>query len=112
MVAAPRFRDRHRQPRGAFVLTLTDNASTAVRDLTSRAGLPDSGGLRIAESEQQLGSFELALVPEAVPGDEVIDAAGATVFVSQQTSTLLADLTLDADPAATGNPGFTLAPQG
>lgn len=94
------------------MLTLTENASSAVRDLTSRAGLPDSGGLRIAESEQQLGSFELALVPEAVPGDEVIDSGGATVFVSEQTSTLLSDLTLDADPSATGSPGFTLAPQG
>lgn len=94
------------------MLTLTENASSAVRDLTSRAGLPESGGLRIAESEQQLGSFELALVPEAAPGDEVIDSAGATVFVSEQTSTLLSDLTLDADPSAAGSPGFTLAPQG
>jgi Fe-S cluster assembly iron-binding protein IscA len=94
------------------VLTLTENASTVVRDLTTRAGLPDSGGLRIAESEQQLGSFELALVPEAVPGDEVIGGTdGATVFVPQQTATVLADLTLDADPSATGSPGFTLAPQ-
>jgi Fe-S cluster assembly iron-binding protein IscA len=93
------------------VLTLTENASTAVRDLTSRAGLPESGGLRIAESQQQLGSFELALVPEAVPGDEVIASDGATVFVPQETATVLADLTLDADPSATGSPGFTLAPQ-
>jgi Fe-S cluster assembly iron-binding protein IscA len=93
------------------VLTLTENASTAVRDLTSRAGLPESGGLRIAESQQQLGSFELALVPEAVPGDEVIASDGATVFVPQETATVLADLTLDADPSASGSPGFTLAPQ-
>ncbi|GEL45992.1 adhesin [Cellulomonas hominis] len=93
------------------MLTLTENASTAVRDLTSRAGLPESGGLRIAESQQQLGSFELALVPEAVPGDEVIASDGATVFVPQETATVLADLTLDADPSATGSPGFTLAPQ-
>nr|WP_210737559.1 adhesin [Cellulomonas hominis] len=90
---------------------MTENASTAVRDLTSRAGLPESGGLRIAESQQQLGSFELALVPEAVPGDEVIASDGATVFVPQETATVLADLTLDADPSATGSPGFTLAPQ-
>ncbi|HEY0216039.1 MAG TPA: adhesin [Cellulomonas sp.] len=94
------------------MLTLTDNASTAVRDLTTRAGLPDSGGLRIAESEQQLGSFELALVPEAVPGDDVIDRDGATVFVSSGTSAALADLELDADPSPESGPGFTLAPQG
>lgn len=93
------------------MLTLTENASTAVRDLTARAGLPETGGLRIAESSQQLGSFDLALVPEAVPGDEVIDSDGATVFVSPGTSSALADLTLDADPTEAGNPGFTLAPQ-
>lgn len=93
------------------MLTLTENASTAVRDLTTRAGLPDSGGLRIAESPQN-GSFELALVPEAAPGDDVVDAGGATVFVSSGTSAALADLQLDADPTVTGGPGFTLTPQG
>ncbi|VTR75450.1 MULTISPECIES: adhesin [Cellulomonas] len=94
------------------MLTVTENASTAVRDLTTRAGLPESGGLRIAESEQQLGAFDLALVPEAVPGDEVIATEGATVFVPPTTAEALADLTLDADPATgTGGPAFTLAPR-
>jgi iron-sulfur cluster assembly protein len=93
------------------VLTVTENASTAVRDLSERAGLPGSGGLRIAESEQQAGSFELALVPEAAPGDDVIDADGATVFVSSATSPALSDLQLDADPTVAGGPGFTLTPQ-
>jgi iron-sulfur cluster assembly protein len=93
------------------VLTVTENASTAVRDLAERAGLPESGGLRIATSQQQSGSFELALVPEAAPGDDVIDRDGATVFVAAPASAALADLELDADPTVADGPGFLLAPQ-
>ncbi len=92
------------------MLTLTDNATTAVRDLTTRAGLPDTAGLRIAESTQQAGSFELALVTEPVPGDDVIEADGVTVFVDPSTAETLAGLQLDAQLAEEG-PGFTLAPQ-
>ncbi len=92
------------------MLTLTDNARTVVRDLSTRAGLPDSGGLRIAESSEQVGSFELALVAEAVPGDDVIDADGATVYVAPETSVVLTDQQLDADPEASGT-GFALVPQ-
>ncbi len=92
------------------MLTLTDNATTAVRDLTTRAGLPDTAGLRIAESSQQVGSFELALVTEPAPGDDVIEADGVTVFVDPSTTETLADLQLDAQ-LAEGGPGFTLTPQ-
>ncbi|GIG29060.1 adhesin [Cellulomonas marina] len=92
------------------MLTLTDNARTAVRDLTQSAGLPSSGGLRIAESDAGTGAFELALVPEAVPGDDVVGDAEATVFLSPVSSETLADLQLDTDPAA-GGAGFVLAPQ-
>ena len=45
------------------MLTLTDNARHAVQDIATRAGLPDDGGLRIAKSQQESGSFELSLVP-------------------------------------------------
>jgi len=31
------------------MLTLTDNARLAVQDIAARAGLPEEGGLRIAE---------------------------------------------------------------
>ena len=93
------------------MLTLTDNARHAVQDIANRAGLPQEGGLRIAESEQQVGSFELSLVPAPVDGDEVIEDEGARVFVEPTTSTVLADQQLDAAPAGDGT-GFMLAPQG
>jgi len=92
------------------MLALTDNARHAVKDIATRAGLPEEGGLRIAESQAQAGNFELSLVPAPVEGDEVIDAGGAHVFVEPATATILADQKLDAAPSPEGT-GFLLAPQ-
>ncbi|MCB7135223.1 HesB/IscA family protein [Cellulosimicrobium marinum] len=93
------------------MLTLTDNARTAVQDLTTQAGVPEGGGLRIAESTDQAGSFELALVPAPQPDDEVVENGEAKVFVEAQTVQTLSNLTLDTDPNAQG-PSFVLTPQG
>ena len=92
------------------MLALTENARHAVADIAARAGLPDEGGLRIAESQAQAGNFELSLVPAPVEGDEVIEADGARVFVEPTTATILADQKLDAAPSPDGT-GFLLAPQ-
>lgn len=93
------------------MLTLTENARTAVQDIAERAGLPEEGGLRIAPSATQDGSFELSLVAQAPAGDRVIDAEGAKVYVEEETSAVLADQTLDAVQSEEG-PGFLLAHQG
>lgn len=93
------------------MLILTDNARHAVQDIASRAGLPAEGGLRIAQSDQQSGSFELSLVPAPVEGDEVVEAEGTRVFVEPETSQVLADQQLDATASDEGT-GFLLAPQG
>ena len=91
------------------MLTLTENACTAVRTLTERAGLPDdTGGLRIAE--QDAGGFELALVAAPVPGDDVVADAGARVYVDPRTSQTLAQQQLDVEPSPSGS-SFTLSPQ-
>jgi len=91
------------------VLTLTESARTAVQTLTSKAGLPDdTGGLRIAQ--QETGGFELALVPEPVPGDDVVTDGTSRVYVDPEASLTLADQRLDVEPAATGT-AFTLGPQ-
>jgi len=91
------------------VLTLTESARTAVQTLTSKAGLPDdTGGLRIAQ--QETGGFELALVPEPFPGDDVVTDGTSRVYVDPEASLTLADQRLDVEPAATGT-AFTLGPQ-
>ena len=91
------------------MLTLTDSARTAVHTLTTNAGLPDeTGGLRIAQ--QETGGFELALVPEPLPGDDVVTDGDTRVYVDPQASVTLADQRLDVEPAAAGT-AFTLTPQ-
>jgi Fe-S cluster assembly iron-binding protein IscA len=93
------------------MLTLTENASTAVHDLTTSAGLPETGGLRIAESDAQSGGFELALVPAPAPEDEVVTAGEATVFLAPGASASLSDLRLDVDSATPESAAFALVPQ-
>lgn len=92
------------------MLTLTDNARHAVQDIATRAGLPEQGGLRIAQSSEQIGSFELSLVSEPIAGDALIDAEGAKVYIEPQTSAVLEDQQLDAAPTEDGT-GFLLAPR-
>ena len=93
----------------SLVLTLTDTARTAVHTLTTKAGLPDeTGGLRIAQ--QDAGGFELALVPEPLPGDDVVTDGSTRVYVDPEASVTLADQRLDVEPAPDGSM-FTLSPQ-
>lgn len=92
------------------MLTLTDNARTAVETLTARSGLPqESGGLRIAE--QDSGSFDLALVDGPAPGDGVVASGAARVYVDERTAVTLTDQRLDVETTGAGTT-FTLTPQG
>lgn len=92
------------------MLTLTENARTTVQDLTDTAGLPETGGLRIATSPSDQGGFDLALVAEPAPGDAVVEEGTVKVFLEPTAAELLADQTLDADPA-NASTSFTVLPQ-
>jgi iron-sulfur cluster assembly protein len=78
---------------GATLLTLTDQAQTAVRTMTQDPQAPESAGLRIAPGGE---GIELMLVAEPAPGDALIDDGGARVFVEPQAAELLDEQTLDA----------------
>jgi iron-sulfur cluster assembly protein len=75
------------------LLTLTDQAQTAVRTMTQDPQAPESAGLRIAPGDE---GIELMLVAEPAPGDALIDDGGARVFVEPQAAELLNEQTLDA----------------
>ena len=81
------------------VLTLTSNAAEAVKTIAEASPeLPNDSGLRIhAEptEEGQVG-FELDLVEQPGEGDQVIEEAGARVFVEPETVVYLEDKILDA----------------
>lgn len=92
------------------MLTLTDNARTAVEGLAAQAELPETGGLRIAESAAQQGNFELTLVREPHDDDQVIETGAARVFVASTTAPILEDQALDAEITDQGT-GFSLTPR-
>lgn len=92
------------------MLTLTENARTTVEELADNAGLPESGGLRIAVSPAQQGGFELALVTEPAPGDTVVDVGRTRIYLEPSARDALADQELDADPEGAAT-GFTVAPR-
>lgn len=93
------------------MLTLTDNAVTAIRALTSQPELPDESGLRIMAQGEEAPSFQLALAARPVEGDEVIESGGARVFVEHTAAAALSDKALDAEVDDQGGVAFSVAPQ-
>ncbi len=89
------------------MLTLTDQAVAAIRNLTTRPGLSEDAGLRIAPAD---GSGELALSladgPEA--GDRIIEEADVQVYVQPDAAAALEDKALDAQVSEDGEVSFVL----
>jgi Fe-S cluster assembly iron-binding protein IscA len=76
------------------MLTLTDNAATAIRDITSQDAVPPGSGLRIA-AEDGGDALVLSLAAQPFEGDEIVDSAGARLFLDRQAAALLNDKELD-----------------
>src|SRR5256885_16929760 len=81
------------------MLTRTEAAKDVVRDIVGDGGGPEGSGLRITAEPAGDGQAELemAVVPEPEDGDEVIDEAGARVFLEPAAASLLDDQVLDAE---------------
>src|SRR5688572_809502 len=73
-----------------LMLAVTDNAATAIRDITSQQEVPAGAGLRIAADTFE-GSLTLSLVAEPYEGDQVVDTAGARVFLDALAAEMLDD---------------------
>jgi len=93
------------------MLTLTENAVTAIRALTSQPEQAPDTGLRIMGQGQGAPPFQLALAEEPSEGDQVIEAGGARVYVSVDAAGALADKALDAQVDDQGGVAFTVSPQ-
>lgn len=92
------------------MLTLTDNAVSAIRTLTSQPDLPDETGLRIMTQSDE-GAFQLALAEAPMAGDQVVEDGGARVFVEPTAAAVLADKALDAQVNEQGDLAFRIASQ-
>lgn len=91
------------------MLTLTDSAVTAIRNLTAQPELPDETGLRIMSQEQGGPAFQVTLAENPVDGDQVIETEGARVFLEPGAAVALDDKSLDAQVDDEGTVAFTLA---
>lgn len=92
------------------MLTLTDNAVSVIRNLTDQQEVPAGAGLRIA-TDPQAGALTLSLAEGPVDGDEVLDTAGARLFLDAEAAILLDDKALDAAVDPDGRVQFAVGEQ-
>src|SRR5262245_54513108 len=92
------------------MLTVTENAASAIRAIVEGPELPDGAGLRIftmdAPSEQL--ALSTAVNPEV--GDEVVENEGARVFLEPAAAAKLGNQILDAEVDDEGKVQFSCHP--
>jgi len=94
----------------AAMLTLTENASTIVKDIASCTGR-EGAGLRITADPALEASFSVTASDHPEPGDQVVEQDGATVYLENQAADALSDKVLDAGVDQAGNVQFALGQQ-
>jgi iron-sulfur cluster assembly protein len=94
------------------MLTLTENATAIVNEITTQPGLTDDAGLRITSAPTPEPSFEVTAAAQGEPGDQVVEHGGATVYLDPVAAELLDDKVLDAAVDQTGKVEFALGLQG
>jgi iron-sulfur cluster assembly protein len=92
------------------VLTLTENASTIVKDIAGKQGSADTTGLRISAEDPSVG-LTVTAAEQPQPGDATITSEGATIYLDPAASEQLDDQILDAAVDEDGRVQFALAPQ-
>ena len=93
------------------MLTLTENATTLVKSLTTQAVDSPEGGLRISSPEPNATTFAVAVAPAPQADDQVIIDGDARVFVEENASAALDDKVLDAQLDEQGAVHFQLGLQ-
>ena len=92
------------------MLTLTENASTIVKDIAQQQGGSESMGLRISSEDPSQGLMVTA-AQQPHPGDQTVESDGAVVYLDPPASQQLNDQILDASVDEAGRVQFALAPQ-
>lgn len=83
------------------MLALTNSASLAIEGILSESTVPEGAGIRIAPppggDNGTRDHFQVTVAGSPADTDQVIDDAGARVFVDESVADLLDDKVLDAD---------------
>lgn len=93
------------------MLTMTNEARTAVESIVANANATTTGGVRIAEDGSGSNGFALSVTPEPQVDDTVVDDGGARVFLDEAAAAALDDKVLDAAPDDQGAVRFALLQQ-
>ena len=96
------------------MLVLTQAAAEVVKSVTSTPQAPVGAGLRIASSApepESPGALQLTAATGPGENDQVIEAAGARVFLEPQAAIYLEDKILDARVDERGEAHFSLGMQ-
>lgn len=93
------------------MLTLTQTAAEAVKEIVARVPLAEDGGVRIRDAGGTTG-FELSVAPDPQPHDTIVVTDGARVFLDETAAVALEDRVLDAELQDDGAVRFALAAQG
>ena len=92
------------------MLTLTENASTIVKDIAAQQGGSESMGLRISGEDPTHGLM-ITAAEQPLPGDTTVTTNGALVYLDEPAAQQLDDQVLDASVDDAGRVQFALAPQ-
>lgn len=92
------------------MLELTPTASTVIETLVGRSADASSAGLRI-DTGAAPNQFAVAVAPAPQPGDEVVETAGARVFLESSVAEALQSKVLDAQVTEQGGVTFAIADQ-
>jgi Fe-S cluster assembly iron-binding protein IscA len=92
------------------MLTLTQTAADAVKEIVARVPQAEDGGVRIRDTGGT-GGFELSVAADPQPHDTIVVTAGARVFLDEPAAVALGDEVLDAQVDEAGQVSFALAPR-
>jgi iron-sulfur cluster assembly protein len=101
--------------RVTHMLVLTEAAAEVVKAMTSTPEAPQGSGLRIASATAETaepGTLQVSAATGPGQGDQVIEAAGAHVYLEPQAAAYLEDKVLDAQVDTEGKAHFSLGLQG
>ncbi len=90
------------------MLTLTENASALIKNLADQTTQADDAGLRIS-AEEEGKNLSVDILPAPEPADQVIESAGARVFLEESAAVILDDKILDAQVDESGAIRFAIA---
>jgi len=97
------------------MLVLTEAAAGVIKSVTAIPQTPAGAGLRIASSvsePQDAGALQVTAAAGPGENDQVIEAAGARVFLEPQAAAYLEDKVLDGHLDEQGKAHFSLGVQG